>query len=444
MTSAIIQLLMFIGIAMIAIAIFYFHGGLTKMNLLIFTTLFSLWFTMFLYKDIPEFKSNIQKLGMWVWPIILSIYQFTQALVRIPIGIISQKLNSRKKIVQGVGLILLVAILLLIASRMSVWSIIVASFASGIFGATFGLDAQYVSENWDIKQVFRSSVIVFIIPVMGEMASKSLTGFIGIEVISNAWIYLLAISMTIGTLTIVLYSFSKENISTIKLDNMDNSKINIKHRGKLDILALSLTVSILLFMYTFVMGLGALFKIGIWAEAIIIISLLSSITVGLFLTKAIKAAWLKKISMSILVISFLILGILIVTHNINRTTWIAISIFASVGFGSYLMVLFGSALHFDHKYPALVLGIFLSFKSFMTAMAELSSSELVSSIHSDNTIGIYILISTISSFILIEIVQVYFFIKDKNGKYRTINSLVDDMSAYETENSRKIVISNKK
>jgi len=35
--------------------------------------------------------------------------------------------------------------------------------------------------------------------------------------------------------------------------------------------------------------------------------------------------------------------------------------------------MFGSALHFDHKYPALVLGIFLSIKSFTTGSADISS-----------------------------------------------------------------------
>ena len=445
MLNATIQLIMFFIIAIGAISIFYFFGGINKMNILIFTTLFLLWFVMYFYKAIPEYQTNINKLGFWVWPIILSIYQFTQAATRLPIGIISQKINSRKKIIQFVGLLLLLAITLLIASKMAVWAIVIAAIIGGVFGATFGLDAQYVSENWDIKQVFRSSVIVFIIPVMAKMLSQSVVGYTTVANIKNVWIYLLAGAMTIGTITVVAYSFSKEDVSTIKLDNMDGSKVSMKNRGKADIAVISITGALLAFMYTFVMSFGTFFNIGIWASGFEFVSLLSSTLVALLLIKIVKPGCLKRISMALMIVSFIVIGITGITGSLDKATWITASVIASVGFGSYLMVLFGSALHFDHKYPVLVIGIFLSVKSFMTAVAQLSSGEMIINMPGSTLkwIGIYTLIASGVSLVLMEITSVYFF-KKKDNKTNKLEYLVNDMVSYEKENSNKIVISNKK
>lgn len=443
MLNITLQFSFFGAIAIAAIIFFFVNKTFKKINVLIALTLFALWTIMYLQKDNGAVVSKIHTMPTWVFPIVFSLYQFTQAITRVPLGKLSQKLNSRKQVVIIVGLGLAIGVVLLIASNLAIWAIIIAAILSGTYGATFGLDAQFTSEHWDIKKVFRTSALVFVIPV----AAKFLAGGINDSISEySSWNdmyrwFLLGV-MVLVTITVVLFVFFKEDPKAFKLDNMaDVNGIKIK-RGKIDIAVLAIAVSLLAFMYSFITTFARSNGVSSGYMTIIaLVSLGASMYAALHLVKKVRAEIIRKASLAMVFLSFITIGTVMLTGNISKEIWMVALVVASLGFGTYVMVLFGSALHFDHKYPALVLGVFLSAKSFSTGLSVMVAQELVILNLSQAIVGGVILGITLMTIALIEINQFYYFIR-KGHKLNTLNTLVTYMVEYE-KNSSKLVISNK-
>ena len=439
MINILISSIVFASILAFVVFLLIRFSKLTKYNAVIYVFLFSSWFVMYLFKVNTNLSSHGILSKWWVWAIIVSLYQFTQAVTRVPLGILSQKLKSRKKVVLIVMLVMLFGLMLVITSNFSDWSIIVAVIATGVVGATFGLDSQYFSENWDIKQGFISGAIVFTIPVAAKALATIISSSFGEANINLYWITFA--SMIIGTIGILSFAFFKEKVNTIMLDNIDpNAKKFAKEKTMKDVFAISIATALIAGAYAFVTSFSFVYIQGsdrAWILTLIsFVSLVASIITAFIFVKMFNAVLIKNIGLGIVMLSVLALGISLMFGYMSDTLWIALLSLSSLGFGTYIMTMFGTALHFDHKYPALVLGIFLSVKSFAIGAGGLTGKITFNNSTSSMIIGIAIISVVIVSFVASELIMFYSFRKDY--KNNNVNSLIEDASEFEI-NSRKIV-----
>ena len=334
----------------------------------------------------------------WIWPLIISLYQFTQVAVRIPFGILSSRFKSRKIIIQISAIGFILTGLTLIISNFALWAIILTMMGAGMVGATFGLNSQYWSENWDIKKVFWSSVIMFTVPLL----TSSLANIIkqstnvnqeltpnGISLQGIRWIVLTA--LIIETIYVVIYTLIKERKETIGLDLGAPEEVIHTSKGYSMVWKLSITASLIAFMTMLVTNSAVMKNMGVETpkmreellSAIMILSILAAIITGTYLVKVFSILKIKGISFAIVNISVLVGMVLALTNTHSAIAWGITTVSLSVGAVVFQVTLFGSTLHLDHKHPALVLGIFLSVRSFALGSGELISRELIANV--DNT-----------------------------------------------------------
>ena len=439
MTNILISSIVFVSIITFVVFLLIKFSKLTKYNAVIYVFLFSSWFVMYLFKVNTNLSDKGILKNWWIWAIIVSLYQFTQAVARVPLGILSQKLKSRKKVVLIVMLAMLFGLALVITSNFSDWSIIVAVIATGVVGATFGLDSQYFSENWDIKQGFISAAIVFTIPVAAKALATIISSSFAEGNINLYWVTLA--SMIIGTLGVVGFAFFKERTETIMLDNVDpNAKKFAKQKTMKDVFAISIAAALIAGAYTFVTTFSSVYITNsgrTWILTLIsFASLISSVVTAFVFVKFFNAVLVKNIGLALVMSSVIALGISLMSGYMSESLWITLITLSSVGFGTYIMTMFGTTLHFDHKYPALVMGIFLSVKSFAKGLGGLTGKVTFNTSSSSLIAGIAILSVVVVSFIVSELIMHYSFRRDH--KDNNVNSLIEDASEFEI-NSNKIV-----
>ena len=105
----------------------------------------------------------------------LGIYQMTQVIVRIPLGILSGKLQSRKKIIILAGFVALLGAIIFIFAKGTIWAIVLAMISMGVFGSTSGLQNQYWSENYNIKRVFTTIGTIALLPIIANFISVAIS-----------------------------------------------------------------------------------------------------------------------------------------------------------------------------------------------------------------------------------------------------------------------------
>ncbi|CAM9139222.1 MFS transporter [Mycoplasma todarodis] len=397
MTTLIISIVTFSMILAIVMGLLFKTTNLKRYNIFIYVSLFFFWIAMQIFKQNAGFiKGDLSK--PWIWPLIISLYQFTQVAVRIPFGMLSSKFKSRKIVIQisAVGFIL--TGITLIASNFALWSIILTMMGAGMVGATFGLNSQYWSENWDIKKVFWSSVIMFTVPLL----TSSLANIIkqasninneltpnGISLQGIRWIILTA--LIIETIYVVIYTLVKERKETIGLDLGAPEEVIHTSKGYSMVWKLSITASLIAFMTMLVTNSAVMQNMGVGSSktreellaAIMILSILGAIITGTYLVKVFSILKIKGISFITMIVAVLVGLVLALTNTRSAVAWGITTVVISVSAVIFQVTLFGSTLHLDHKHPALVLGIFLSVRSFALGSGELISRELIANI--DNT-----------------------------------------------------------
>ena len=381
---------------------------LTLYNTALYIFLLTSWFTMYLFKQNNTLNTHGVLTKWWVWAIVAALFQFTQAAFRVPLGVLSQKLKSRKQVVLFVITLMIASMVLVITSNFSAWSIILAIIASGFVGATFGLDSQYWSENWDIKRGFVSAAVVFTIPIAARSLSTVINGSFDLGNVDLYWITMG--SIVFGTISVITFALLfKERTETIMLDNMDPAaRLVVNNKTMKDAWALSISTALVAGAYTFVSSFSTMYVHDSYVVNLIkFISLVSSVITALFLVQRFNV---RRIGLYLVVLSSLVLGVTLITDYMNITLWITLISIASFGFGMYIVTMFGAALHFDHKFPALVLAIFLSVKSFTIGTGQVSAALTVHS--SSNVLIGSLIIGVILTCAIISEAILYF---SKNG-----------------------------
>lgn len=354
--------------------------GVKIYNLMIFLSLTAFWVVA------SAMTNNVQDNYKhdWVWPIAISLYQITQAVTRVPIGIISQKLRSRKVPLIGATLIMLIGISMVIASDSATWSLIIGMIFTGVYGATFGLQNQYWAENYDLKKVFISITMVGMMPVIGDYLSKTISH----STDDLDWRWILLVSFGLALVTLILYTlFIKERKDTMRLDNMEEVNKHVSHLGLKEVFKMSLGILFLAFAFEMVRStsIHKYFASNHTSQddASVLTLLVSAITaimtivVSLFLIRNMRAENIMRLGQLIMVASLIFGFTLVLTNVLNIFVWYIFIGCVSIGYTMYSIVMLGTMLHFDLKNPHLVLGVWLSFRSFGVGAGQLTSNEIL-------------------------------------------------------------------
>ncbi len=367
-------------------------------NIMIFSSLIAFWLPVQFF-----IGSGIGNgFNKWVMIFLPAIFQLTQAVIRVPLGILSAKLRSRKLIIQITFLPFLISITLMLATGLSLWSIFLCAFTSGIYGSTFGLQSQYWAENWNIKKAFSTTFIMLTIPMIAKSFSTIFGTMIKFESMHFKWMMMGVIIFSF--VFFIFYSLIKENKETIKLDNnfkqkmFKNKKFSMKQTAVVSFLALivafvgPLSLSYLKLMNT---------SFAVTKESFnVLIPLMVIAGVGFtiyFLIPKFGIKMVKFLSISLMITGSLILFVSsLIKYNNPQTIGISIAMII-IGLAIFKATLFGIALHIDLKNPMLSLGIFLSFKSLSIGASTASSNAIVASGHAHASI---IITSLIVAFIL--------------------------------------------
>ncbi len=435
MTTLITSIITFSLILSIVIGLLLKTNDLKKYNIFIYISLFFFWIAMQIFKQNFGFiKGSMSK--PWVWPIIISLYQFTQVAVRIPFGILSAKFKSRKIIIQISAIGFILSGITLVASNFAFWSIILTMMGAGMVGATFGLNSQYWSENWNIKKVFWSSVIMFTVPLL----TSSLANIIkqstninndlnpnGLSLQALRWIILS--SLIIETVYVVIYTLVKEKKETIGLDLGAPEDVIHTSKGYAMVWKLSITASLVAFITMLVTNSSIMEKMGVTSvkmreealSIIMVLSILAAIVTGTYLVKTFSILKIKGVAFITLVLSIIVGLILTLTNTKSAWVWVVTTIIISVSAVVFQVTLFGSTLHLDHKHPALVLGIFLSVRSFALGTGGLVSREIIVNVE-QTKIALSIIFSLATLFSVIAIIFHIINRLKMNTYYKTIQN----------------------
>lgn len=319
--------------------------------------------------------SIIKEGGSWKWPLLIALPQFTQALFRLPLGKLSQILRSRKiPLLFAVSVMVISTIPLFVTINYS--TLLVSSFGFGFFGATFGLQNQYWSENWNIRNVFITSGLLISVSYIGKYFGQIINYSIDID--KDNVIYVLASLVSLAFVIWVSYAlFHKEKKETIMLDNKGSyakqvSEYKLRHIMIFSTMIVFISIAINMVSQNEFVGVeSSLLKVSLMTSTII-----ASLITSFILVRILHDRLINIIAESITMIGMIILSISVFTIHSKALSFIGL-IIATSGAATYTMSMFGMMLHIDHKNSLLVLGIWLSAKSFSIASGQLIGGEVI-------------------------------------------------------------------
>ncbi|MCP4337186.1 MAG: MFS transporter [Mycoplasma sp.] len=409
-------IIVFIMIIAIIINILYKAKDIKFNNLLIFTSLVIFWLPIQMI--LGDGIGNIPR-SKWTTPILFALFQLTQSVFRLPFGILSNKLNSRKIPIQLGTTIFMFTAIISIASVFSNWSLFLVVFGAGVFGSLFGLENQYWAENWNKKRAFYSTIIMFCIPMISSSLGTLVNLYSPVHsdyVIAKnpvfKWSFISVIC--INFIVFIFYSLSKEQKETIVLDKKTNDPNFIdKTKVKKSTIKLCFMIILVSFASSLINNLviKELFdknnKYWELIKPIIPLLTVSCVAVSiLYLIPLMGIGFVKFFSLfTIFLGSFIFLIVVATGSNLYTLETISI-LMIIIGASIFQTTLSGMALHLDLKFPALILGIFLSLKSFSIGSSTLISGEMVSYLsHKDLTLAIsiscFVIITLLSGFVIL-------------------------------------------
>ncbi|MCC3160991.1 MAG: MFS transporter [Mollicutes bacterium PWAP] len=376
------NIIIFSSIILIAIiGIIFFitikHSKFNSYNVWIIIFLFIFWVSIKLVLSHNINISSFEK-KTWVYPAGFVGFQLIQVLIRVPLGILSQKIKSRQKpifLAITIGLMMFIPALI---TDFSVWSIFITFIGAGVFASTYGMQNQYLSENWNLKQIFMTVGILVLIPLAGQNAA-SLISSTSLEINPNSLRLIIIIFVCFAFISASIYLFIfPENNNTIQLDNMSEqakevAKIPLK---KVIFIVVKYCVVIVAFslVNVFVYLLNNDYKfIKLVASSI---GSLFGVLISFFVVRKFSPRLLAYIA-NIAIIASLIFGTILSFIGASFILWVLFIIILSISSTAFITITVGIFLHFDHKNPNLVLGIFLTFKSMSILIGTLVSDSIL-------------------------------------------------------------------
>ena len=344
--------------------------NITKFNVSLLFILTGLWIVSGLLGI-----SIIKEGGNWKWPILIGSSQLTQAVFRIPLGILSQKLKSRKiPIIIALVVMCLMSFSLLFTVSYS--SLLIASIGLGFFGATYGLQNQYWSENWSIRNTFITTGLIMTISFLGKYVASVVDQSLTIDVDSLKW----TMTGMLGLASIILFIyiiFHKEKTETILLDNKSSyasnvSEMTLKHIAIFSTMIIFSTIGVIAIKSSQLVKYSdnTLLTMTGWTVTVI-----TGLLTAFILIRIIDDRIINFISHIIMAFGIILMIISLFAVNSITLSFIGL-MFAIAGLSIYTTSMFGMMLHIDHKNTLLVLGIWLTVKSISIGMGQIIGGEV--------------------------------------------------------------------
>ena len=400
--------------------LFYKSKNISKYNVAIYVILLGL------YVSESLLGSSIKTDGQsWEWPLLVSMFQLTQVVVRVPFGKLSQKLRSRK-----IPMLLAMLLMLILSTPLifeaSFLTLFPAMIGLGIAGATYGMQNQYWSENSNIRSAFLSVAIIFTLPLISSFINAIITKEIPItgENFNEDYArWLMCGFITVISIVVIFYLFMKERVETIRLDNMASHSIAIKGMNLKHVLLMSLMIVFVSFatnmisIPSLINGTNEQFKM-VKVAGYTLISLLG-LSVAIIFIKLIKSRYIILFAHSLLIIGFIIM----IIGNFGMSSFI-LSIIGYLmivsGASVFTVTMIGTMLHFDHKNSLLVLGIWLSMKSASLGMGSLVGQEI--SIYDLNNVKYLLIVG-----LLLTVISLFFYILVSKKYVKPVFDMVESL-----------------
>ncbi|TCK93232.1 putative MFS family arabinose efflux permease [Natranaerovirga hydrolytica] len=212
-----------------------------KKTLFMITTAF-FWFSLYAY--IPELSTYAEDLGATYKMIglITGAYGFTQALLRIPLGIFSDTIN-RKKIFVQFGLIITLISCIITFTYPAVYSLLVTRILAGVAASTWVLFTVLFASYYKSEESPKAIGIINGCNAAGQLSAMLLGGVISLN-FGTRYLYLLG---SIGAATgLILSLFIEEN------RDLDRTPLKIKELASIALEPTLVKVSVLAILSQFI------------------------------------------------------------------------------------------------------------------------------------------------------------------------------------------------
>ncbi|MBC7321337.1 MFS transporter [bacterium] len=239
-----------------------------------FISTFLFWFSLYVYTPIlspyaEALGSSLKMIGL-----IVGSYGFTQFLLRIPLGIWSDKIQRRKPFII-LGFIFSVLSGFGLALSKSPLGLLIFRGLSGVSATTWVAFTTLFSSYFDPSKVISSLSLLNFFTQSGQLVATLLGGFIAQNIGWTAPFYLAGIIALLGLLPTV---FIKEEVS---YDSNNLSLVELIKVGKIPLLLISSILAILVQYFSFVTTYGFLpvyaTSIGLSKSSLGILTFLSSV-----------------------------------------------------------------------------------------------------------------------------------------------------------------------
>ena len=404
-------------------------NNITWYNVAIYVFLATFWTIMaFMKKTFPEDHAGVDK---YIWPLVIGCYQITQVIVRFPLGKLSQKLKSRQMPIIIATASITISGVLVVATDFSLVSIIFAAIFTGVFGATFGMQNQYWSENYNIKSVFITVGIMALLPSFGALVATIIHKSV-MEIDETKMSYVLTGAMIVLIIVSTLYVIFPERKETIRLDNIDQINVLMFNLKFKNIFALSIGVMLISFAFNLVTSGGSYQDSidsggGMVSLVLTIVAIVVALFTSLWLVQKMRLFSILFMAHIFMILGFVVGAIIYFIGNPPLYLKLIYLVIVTIGFNMLMNTMFGVVLHVDHKNRMLVLGIWLTFRSLATACSQITGQELEAY---DPSVTKYLLIASIVLTTMSLTTLVYYL--------RKINKVVFDVIdtyEYEVRNS---------
>lgn len=360
---------------------------INSFNMTIYIMLGIFWVTITMFKEQLSQQASFIK-GDIGLPLIISASTAIQVFFRLPIGKLSQKLRSRKIPLLMLTMIFFAcAIPFLVVANTATF--VLLSLAFGLFGASFGMQNQYFAENWSLRNTFSTVALMSFLPTLGVFitnvfhegfalsnSNEQLNDLISQTEFRAFFKWALVGAIILLGLTILFYAiFHKENKQSIRLDNVVEDNKKIAQMTLIDVFRMS---SVILFIgmanqLIFRKSVTMVSNSTTWNFIYILITattLIVTIITAVILIRKFKTFTLATIAQVFTFIG-ITLGMIMWFGNIHSMWMGLIFIFIfGTAVAVYETTIFGTIIHFDHKNRLLVLGIWLSIRSFGYAVGD--------------------------------------------------------------------------
>jgi MFS family permease len=305
-----------------------------RFSILLFGLVNFLWW-IGLYIYVPIFPVYIQETGAGLGTVgvILSAYAIPQVLLRIPLGIWSDRLRNRKPVVAG-GIIFTSIGALGLSLATNPWLLFLSRFVTGIGAATWVVFPLYFNAYYPANDSGRAIGIINFIRNIALITATAASGFIA-EGFGLSRPFLIAALLGFPALVVLLLTRETPLLKDSALSR--ETTLSIATRPLL--LVVSLMGILLLFaMFTGVFGFIPIYAADIGASDSQL-GIITMINLGVSAIGTLLAVWIwERLGFRFtIILSGLLIGISMAAIPSIDTTWGLMAIQTSYGLGSGIL-----------------------------------------------------------------------------------------------------------